>query len=320
MAVCEVFTLLHFFNPLMWLLRRDLKLIHEYQADQAVLNKGIDAQKYQLLVLQKAVGERRFALANNFSQKPILKRIKMMKKNKIKHGSGLKLFMFIPLIAFLLFSFSREREKLPKFANLTENIVPIQSNQNQKEYSGFSIEIKKDGNYIDDQKLTLDGIIKKAKDWQKSGREDILLVLDESIPITRIDEVRESLRKAKVYHVNQKTVNSDEIIYPAGDVTQLAKFSQGKFDDWMQKQLEPYLKDLPEDQEYWIFIGFIINKNGKVSNGHVIDGDHPEINEAYNKVLFDIPDWIPAKKGNSTVSVYNTLMGRKRNYTAKVGK
>ncbi|HDR51799.1 MAG TPA: hypothetical protein ENN90_09335 [Mariniphaga anaerophila] len=61
----------------MWLLRRDLKLNHEYQADQAVLNKGIDTQKYQLLVLQKAVGERRFALANNFSQKPILKLIKM---------------------------------------------------------------------------------------------------------------------------------------------------------------------------------------------------------------------------------------------------
>jgi len=77
LAVCEVFTLLHFFNPLMWLLRRDIKLIHEYQADQAVLNKGIDAQQYQLLVLQKAVGERRFALANNFYQKPILKPIKM---------------------------------------------------------------------------------------------------------------------------------------------------------------------------------------------------------------------------------------------------
>ena len=85
-----------------------------------------------------------------------------------------------------------------------------------------------------------------------------------------------------------------------------------------KKQLEPYLKGLPEDQEYWIFIGFIINKNGKVSNGHVIDGDHPEINEAYNKVLSDIPDWIPAKKGNNTVSVYNTLMGGKRNYTTKV--
>ncbi len=80
LVICELFTALHWFNPFVWLLRRDLKLIHEYQADQAVLNKGIDAAKYQLLVLEKAVGERRFAMANHFTQKPILKRIKMMKK------------------------------------------------------------------------------------------------------------------------------------------------------------------------------------------------------------------------------------------------
>ncbi|NOR74094.1 MAG: hypothetical protein GQ525_02930, partial [Draconibacterium sp.] len=72
LVVCELFTVLHFFNPFMWFLRHDLKLIHEYQADQAVLNKGIDAKKYQLLVLQKSVGERRFAMANHFRQKPIL--------------------------------------------------------------------------------------------------------------------------------------------------------------------------------------------------------------------------------------------------------
>jgi beta-lactamase regulating signal transducer with metallopeptidase domain len=105
LAVCEVFTLLHFFNPLMWLLRHDLKLIHEYQADQAVLNKGIDAQQYQLLVIQKAVGERRFALANNFSQKPILKRIKMMKKNK-KRWTQIKLLLFVPILLLLLQAFA----------------------------------------------------------------------------------------------------------------------------------------------------------------------------------------------------------------------
>ena len=323
LAVCEVFTLLHFFNPLMWLLRRDLKLIHEYQADQAVLNKGIDAQQYQLLVLQKAVGERRFALANSFSQKPILKRIKMMKKKKMKHWSGLKLIMFIPLIAFLLFAFNSESEKMPEIINPTENIIPITQNthnQNQNERSGFNIEIKEEGNFIDDQNLTLDEIAKRAKAWQKTGREDLLLILDESIPIKRVDEVREALRNAKVYHVNQKSVNSDEIIYPAGDVTKLAEFSQGKFGVWMQEKLKPYLKDIPEDQDYWIFIGFIIDKNGKVSNGHVIGGDHPEINEAHNKVLSDIPDWTPAKKGNKTMSVYHTLMSIKRNQTTEVEK
>ena len=70
----------------MWFLRRDLKLIHEFQADQAVLNKGIDAKRYQLLVVEKAVGERHFAMANHFTQKPILKRLKMMQKKTIIYG------------------------------------------------------------------------------------------------------------------------------------------------------------------------------------------------------------------------------------------
>ena len=127
LAVCEVFTLLHFFNPLMWLLRRDIKLIHEYQADQAVLNKGIDAQQYQLLVIQKAVGERRFALANSFSQKPILKRIKMMKKNK-KRWTQIKLLLFVPVLLLLLQAFAR-----PELISNPENFIPVQFQENNSE-------------------------------------------------------------------------------------------------------------------------------------------------------------------------------------------
>ena len=107
LLICELFTAIHWFNPLMWMLRHDLKLIHEYQADQAVLNKGIDAKKYQLLVLEKAVGERRFAMANHFTQKPILKRIKMMHRKKENYWKGVKLLLFAPVILLLLQAFAR---------------------------------------------------------------------------------------------------------------------------------------------------------------------------------------------------------------------
>ncbi|MCK3686309.1 M56 family metallopeptidase [Maribellus sp. YY47] len=107
LMICELFTALFWFNPVVWLLRRDLKLIHEYQADQAVLNQGIDAKTYQLLVLKKAVGERRFALANHFSQKPILKRIKMMHMKTNRRHTSLKLVLFVPVIALLLQAFAR---------------------------------------------------------------------------------------------------------------------------------------------------------------------------------------------------------------------
>ncbi len=106
LVICELFTAIHWFNPFMWLLRSDLRLIHEYQADQAVLNKGIDEKKYQLLVLEKAVGERRFAMANHFTQKPILKRIKMMKKKNKNRWTEIKLVLFIPATLILLQAFT----------------------------------------------------------------------------------------------------------------------------------------------------------------------------------------------------------------------
>ncbi|WP_340111155.1 M56 family metallopeptidase [Maribellus mangrovi] len=118
LLICELFTVLHFFNPFMWLLRRDLKLIHEYQADEAVLNKGIDAQEYQLLVLEKAVGERRFAMANYFTQHPIKKRLKMMTKSKHRRWAGVKLILFVPLIAMLLQAFARPEILVEKAGEL----------------------------------------------------------------------------------------------------------------------------------------------------------------------------------------------------------
>ncbi len=126
--LAEVFTLLQWYNPFMWLLLRELKLTHEYLADQAVLHKGIDAKKYQLLVLEKAVGERRFAMANHFAQKPILKRIKMMKKNKTTPWNALKIIGFVPLIVFLLQAFTR-----PGLIQKTEALIPSVFQKNEQE-------------------------------------------------------------------------------------------------------------------------------------------------------------------------------------------
>jgi len=128
LMVCEVFTVMHFFNPFMWLLRRDLKLIHEYQADEAVLNIGIDAKTYQLLVLQKSVGERRFAMANHFTQKPILKRLKMMQKKNRKKWAALKLILFLPLLVILLQAFAR-----PELITKSEDFIPVKYTENKAE-------------------------------------------------------------------------------------------------------------------------------------------------------------------------------------------
>lgn len=243
----------------------------------------------------------------------------MMHMKKSQKTGALKMLLFVPVIALLLMAFSKPGENVLTNTNVMSNeIKSTDAVLPSMEYPGFYVEVKTDGYYIDKTACTLGEVVSKAKAFQKTGREDILLVLDQSISLQRIDEVREALRNANVYHVNQTFVGTDEIIYPAGDVTKRASFSEGEFGDWMKKQLLPYMKDIPEDEEYTLFYGFTISKEGKASGGHVIKGcDNAKINEAYNKVLSDIPDWQPAQKWNDIISVYYTAGAGTKRVTVK---
>ena len=93
----EIIFLLHWFNPAMWLLKRELRDIHEYQADKGVLSQGIDATKYQLLLVKKAVSSSLYTLANSFNHSKIKKRITMMLKQKSKSWARLKLLLLVPV-------------------------------------------------------------------------------------------------------------------------------------------------------------------------------------------------------------------------------
>ncbi|NLD24640.1 MAG: hypothetical protein GX670_10495 [Bacteroidales bacterium] len=82
MILFDLFTIFFWFNPFSWLLKREIQTVHEYMADEQVLNNGIDAKQYQYLLIRKSVGEHKFALANNFRQRNLHKRITMMTKTK----------------------------------------------------------------------------------------------------------------------------------------------------------------------------------------------------------------------------------------------
>jgi len=310
LILLELVKIIYWFNPLVYQMDSDLKEIHEFQADEHTLNSGIDATKYQLLIIQKCVGHQQFALANSFNHCQIKNRITMMNKSKTNKAWCWKVATFLPLLALLLMAFGKRGEIVPEKRSLPEKVItPSVIVQKQNEQFSRKIEIKKDGNYIDNKLCSLEEIVKQAQEWKKVSNVWIPLLIDESIPFNRIDEVREALANAKVYHVTQSTVNSDDVVYFMGDVSELAKFKQGKFDDWFKNQLNNYPEAKSKGKEYTISYSFIIDKNGKVRDGHIVkECEYPEINTAYEKILAQIPDWEPAKRDDARVSVYNMIM------------
>jgi len=127
LALLETTKAFHWFNPVIYWLIRDMKEIHEFQADEYTLNIGIDATQYQILIIQKSVGSQRFALANSFNHCQIKKRITMMNKQKTSKARRWKMAIFLPLLALLLMAFSKTGERRIEKNTTNEKFIVNQS-------------------------------------------------------------------------------------------------------------------------------------------------------------------------------------------------
>lgn len=115
--LCNMLLIFQWFNPAAWLLRRELQNIHEYEADEAVIQSGVDASEYQLLLIRKAVGERLFSMANNLNHNSLKKRITMMLIKKSNPWNRAKILLTVPVAAVAVVAFAT-----PKAESLSKEI------------------------------------------------------------------------------------------------------------------------------------------------------------------------------------------------------
>jgi len=99
-------------NPLVWITREELRLLHEYEADEGVIQKGIDARSYQLLLVRKAVGDERFYLASGFQHAKLSKRIAMMVKPSSSAWMRWSYLALIPVLAVLMYACNAPKENM----------------------------------------------------------------------------------------------------------------------------------------------------------------------------------------------------------------
>ena len=115
--------LLLWWNPLVWITREALRLVHEYEADERVIQKGIDTTQYQLLLVRKAVGEQRFSLASGFQHAKLKNRIAMMLKPTTAGWMRWSYLALIPVLATFMFACNPKKStKVPPPA--AESEVP----------------------------------------------------------------------------------------------------------------------------------------------------------------------------------------------------
>lgn len=99
LIIAQIYAIAVWYNPVSWLMIDELKTIHEYEADEAVVDSGVNLKEYQMLLIKKAVGTRLPSLANSLNHSKLQKRITMMYQSKSKMAGKFSSLALVPALA-----------------------------------------------------------------------------------------------------------------------------------------------------------------------------------------------------------------------------
>lgn len=109
--ITELLLIVFWFNPLLYVIKKDIKLNHEFLADQAVLNRGFKATDYKKLLLAFSSQSKPslpigFGMANAINYSSIKKRFTIMNAKTSKTRMRLLSLLLLPLVGGIIYGFS----------------------------------------------------------------------------------------------------------------------------------------------------------------------------------------------------------------------
>lgn len=124
----EIIKVLQWFNPFIYLFNKSLRAVHEYQADEGCIRKGIPVVSYQQLIMNQVLQTRLFTFSNSFSNPTLVKkRMIMMTKERSGMLANLKLLMVLPAVALVMVAFSSCGEKAKLQESKTQQVNSSQT-------------------------------------------------------------------------------------------------------------------------------------------------------------------------------------------------
>ena len=336
----EVLTALQWFNPVVWLLRRDLRTIHEYEADASVLSSGSDVSQYIQLLMRKAMGTKACTLANGINNSTIKKRINMMLVNKSPRRNSLKLLALLPIVGVTLalnaetvtdvvYKNDEPQKQVPVKKGKKDTTIKTNANQGIQviEVSEAS---DKEKTYETTVKETEPNVAVIILNTKKKGEEPLLIVDGK---IATIEQVRALPRDAvaKVATMREKTAMKsygEKAKYGALIITTVKHQEEidneplsqpdvfdkvdemPHFPDGMAGLMQylstnvRYPKDAKESgTQGSVIVSFIVEKDGSISNAKVTKPTYSSLDEEALRVVSAMPKWVPGKQNGEAVRV-----------------
>ena len=325
LLVADICIFFQWFNPASWLLKQELQNIHEYEADETVIEKGVDAKQYQLLLIKKAVGTRLYSMANSFNHSSLKKRITMMLKEKSSPWARLKYLYVLPLAAIAITAFARPEvsTELDEISAVKVNdltaIVKAEEVKSAEILSEDGIKVK--GRVLDEEYgsgiIGANVLIKGSTIGTVTDEEGRFELPVEAGNVLQISFAGYKTVEVKVAADEKEQdiviVMSGEKTSAGGQVFQIAEEMPsfpGGIDECM-RYIARHVKypaiSIENGAQGIVSVRFIIEKDGSISNPKIAQGVDEYLDKEAMRVIMSMPKWKPGKQRGVAVRTQFTL-------------
>ena len=184
----ELLQIVFWFNPIIYFLKKDIKLNHEYLADQAVLQQGTQINTYQHLLLAFSSTHGGNELTNAINYSSIKKRLTVMKTQTSSTKKWIKTLVVLPLLAILIFGFSKKEE-------VVKEVTPLITENNDTN-SPPVLEVKKNQSLLllNNENTSLESLGEDFLSITKGEKSDLKIISEENIKMSFIEQISEALK------------------------------------------------------------------------------------------------------------------------------
>lgn len=277
----ETICILFWWNPFVWMIRREMKTNLEYLADRGVIKKGYDSYRYQYTLLQSVNNCAGIPLINNFNVSQLKKRITMMNKEETSIFGALKYLLVLPLVAALLFVNCSNTESKSYDESDKQKITLADIDAEEVESvlikEGKAIIRLKDGKEVitDTNDPNLTGFIKKGGE---SG--------------TQVSVMGERSTSTPFHNVEQMPV------FPGGDKAMF---------EFIGKNLKYPAAAQAAGLSGRVIVRFVVTETGEISDVTILRGFDQECDKEALRVVKMMPNWTPGKQNGQNVDVYYVI-------------
>lgn len=275
--LCDLLIIFQWYNPAAWLIKTELKNLHEFEADSAVLAGGVNAAEYQMLLIRKAVGDKLFAMANNLNQSSLKKRITMMLKKKSNPWSRVRTLLALPVAAVAVVAFAT-----PKAESLSNEI----KSEGDALVNSVVSTVKAtpaNATAVGKTAITL------SKDTLASGGRTKSAVSDELLVVGFSNGGKDD----NVYDITEEPPS-----FPGG---------QAAMKTYLARNIKYPPTAMKNKIEGRVILQFVVRADGSISDTHVMRGISPELDAEAVRVIANMPKWNPGKQDGKPVNVKFTI-------------